>query len=613
MRTILRLFAAATLLIMSTALVLARGHEDVLASAKLATGGDAWDQISALRYTFRLRQMGLEGSGETLIDVINGRSITHFRLGLLKGADGFDGRSAWTQDDAGLVTRSEGTDLRARAFSARYRNALAYWYPARGRAELSEHMQLFRIRIKEIVTVSPVGGLPFDMWFDAQTKELERVVEDGASETQTTMYDDYRAVGGVMIAHRVRSSNAAADFGAERLITNVEINPHLRDADFAIPAPAPPDFAFARGLSQTTLPFRFLNNHIYVDARLNGRTLSLLVDTGAANLITPTTARALGLVPVGEARMNGTGDGSEDAAFTRLATLVLGDVNLRNQLFAVVPLEKLGEIEGVPFAGILGYELFKRFVVRIDYAAHTITLADPRAWVSDGRGVAVAIVFNGSVPEVDGSIEGIAGTFDIDTGSRVSLGLNSPFVQRHALRAAFKPTIEAVTGWGLGGATRGTVARARRLSLGPLSIDNVIVDMSLQKLGALSHAAPAGNVGSGVLKRFTVTFDYAGQRIFFEPNAGNALGDAYDRSGLWINAAPGGYRIDSVVAGSPAAQVGLKVGDIILAINGKPASSLALADFRDLLRDSMPGTIVRMTVRSETRVSEVAIQLRDQI
>ena len=99
----------------------ARDEDDVLSGAKLAAGGDAWDQVNAIRFSFQLRQSGLEGSGETLIDVIGGRTITHFKLGPFKGADGFDGRQAWTQDDAGLVTIAEGSDLRAQAASARYR------------------------------------------------------------------------------------------------------------------------------------------------------------------------------------------------------------------------------------------------------------------------------------------------------------------------------------------------------------------------------------------------------------------------------------------------------------------------------------------------------------
>jgi C-terminal processing protease CtpA/Prc len=37
----------------------------------------------------------------------------------------------------------------------------------------------------------------------------------------------------------------------------------------------------------------------------------------------------------------------------------------------------------------------------------------------------------------------------------------------------------------------------------------------------------------------------------------------FDRSGLWINADDGGYRVTSVVAGSPAAEGGVATGDQI--------------------------------------------------
>ena len=267
---------------------------------------------------------------------------------------------------------------------------------------------------------------------------------------------------------------------------------------------------------------------------------------------------------VGNAEVKGAGEFTERAAFTRIASVGLGDVRLRDQLFAVVPLEKLGEVEGVPFHGILGYELFKRFVVRIDYAGRTMTLYDVTAWRAEGAGVAVPFVFNGTVPEVEGEIGGVAATFDVDTGSRASVGLNSPFVQKHALRARFKPSIDAVTGWALGGPTRGTVARVNRVRLGSVSVPDVIVDMSLQRLGALTNTAPAGSIGSGLLQRFVATFDYSRQRIYLLAAPGARVRDAYDRSGLWINQGAGGFRVDAVVEGSPAARVGLRDGDIIV-------------------------------------------------
>lgn len=52
------------------------------------------------------------------------------------------------------------------------------------------------------------------------------------------------------------------------------------------------DFAIAGGKTSTTVPFELINNHIYVDAQIDGRPLKLLFDSGGANVVTRTTAEA---------------------------------------------------------------------------------------------------------------------------------------------------------------------------------------------------------------------------------------------------------------------------------------------------------------------------------
>ncbi|MEQ1868248.1 MAG: PDZ domain-containing protein, partial [Micropepsaceae bacterium] len=215
------------------------------------------------------------------------------------------------------------------------------------------------------------------------------------------------------------------------------------------------------------------------------------------------------------------------------------------------------------------------------------------------------------VPEIEGAIDGIEAAFDIDTGSRMSVGLYGPFVLRHGLRGRFTPSIETVTGWGLGGPSRGTVARVRRVRLGTIAINDVVVDMSRQTQGVLSHTAPSGSIGSGLLKRFRVTFDYPHQRIYLAPAARTHERDAYDRSGLWINQARGGFQVVDVVERSPAALAGLREGDTITAVDGAAASSMSLGIVRDRLRDGAPGTEVRLTMQREKRTQVVALRLRD--
>ncbi len=608
----MRAWFSLLLIVFALAPAAARNVELVRAQTRLAAGGTALEQLKAIRITYRLRQAGLTGTGTSLTDVVSGKTVTRQRLGPLSRADGFDGANYWEQDWADIVTIPKGGLRPAQSVSAHFRDALAFWYPERaGPAQVTFRFQLFRQRVKEVFVIAPKGGLPFEIWFDAQTKLLDRVVEDDANETRTTIYEDYRPVAGLMIAHRIRSSNAAASFGSERIVTKVELSPHLTGAEFDVPPAPTPDYTFQRPSPVTTVPFRLINNHIYVDVSLNGRVFSLLVDTGASNVITPLVARKLKLAASGDATFKGAGELSAQAQFTMVKAVAIGDVRLRNQSFAVVGLERLGEVEGVPFHGILGCELFKRFVVRIDYATSKMTLIRPEGWRTGGSGVAVPFVFNGTVPEVQGEIGGIPATFDIDTGSRASIGLNSPFVQLHALRARFRPGVEAVTGWGLGGPTRGTVARVGKFRVGSISVNDVIVDMSRQQYGVLAHTSPSGSIGGGLLSRFVTTFDYARQNVYFLAHAGSSDREDFDRSGMWINQAAAGFRIEDIVIASPAAAAGLRIGDLILRVDGKRALSFNLHEMRMRLRDPAPGKSIKLTVQTGSYTRDLVLQLKN--
>ncbi len=105
-------------------------------------------------------------------------------------------------------------------------------------------------------------------------------------------------------------------------------------------------------------------------------------------------------------------------------------------------------------------------------------------------------------------------------------------------------------------------------------------------------------MGAGVLKRFNIIFDYGRQQLIFTKNANDAQPDSFDRAGMWLNLAEGGFEVMDVYAGSPAAEAGIKVGDRIVAVDSQPAANLTLPALRLRLRTDAPGTRVRLTLRS---------------
>jgi S1-C subfamily serine protease len=82
---------------------------------------------------------------------------------------------------------------------------------------------------------------------------------------------------------------------------------------------------------------------------------------------------------------------------------------------------------------------------------------------------------------------------------------------------------------------------------------------------------------------------------------------------MWINAAANGFAVENVSAGGPAEQAGVVKGDIITAINGKPARAEELSDARTLLRSLPAGTTVELQLLRGGKPQLAQVRLRDLI
>jgi hypothetical protein len=590
------------------------GPAEILTRGKEAAGGTSWDRVRAIRTEAKLKTGGLVGPVQLLEDLQTGRHVNSYQLGPMSGQGGFDGRSSWSRDQAGSVRISEARAAQERVANEAYRVARAYWFPERWAAEV----QLARTessgdRRFHVLKIVPEGGRLFELWMDADTMLVDRTVEKGGIDTTTTFFSDYRVVSGIKLPHHLRSTNGEEAYDQFTEVLAVEVNPSLAADRFEVPEDRVGDFIIAGGKSSAVLPFELLNNHIYIRAAVDDQPVRILVDTGGVNLLTPSAAKELGIESAGALQGGGVGAESVDVGLAEVSKLVMGDVELGDQLFYIVPMTHLDEVEGVSFAGMVGYEVFKRFVVTIDYADRRLILHRPESFVYPGAGTEVPVVFEDHSPRAEGEIDGIPGTFGIDTGSRSSLTLLAPFVKKHGLIERYAPKVEALTGWGVGGGNRSHVTRADKLVLGKVEIPAPVLDLFTGDEGAFADEYLAGNVGGGVLKRFTVTFDYANSRMFLKKNRNFDQPDGYDRAGMWINQTGDRFEVKDVVEDGPAAQVGITIGDRILAVDGARVDDLSLSEVRERFRSSPAGTEVRLILDSQKGRSEVVLVLRDLI
>ena len=588
---------------------------NVLEANRDATAGHSWGSKEALVSEYAYAGQGLTGTVSSRADLRQGWWADSVVLGPAAIANGFDGAHAWGKDQSGTVTIQEGGDQRVLAVNEAYRRANLWWREDRGDAAIADAGEKNEGGATyNVLTVTPRGGKQFDAWFDARTHLLFRTVEQQGPQTIATTFSGYAPHDGVELPGKGLISDGDVKYDQTVTLTKASFVTALPQSEYGPPQVKIADYAIAGGARETSFPFQLINNHIYADVSVDGKgPFTFIFDTGGENVLTPRVATVLGLKSEGQMEGRGAGSGHMDMGLTKVAMLELGKASVKDQVFIVAPLDALAPAEGVDMPGMVGFQVFRRFVTRFDYGARTLTLIDPAAFDAKDAGVAVPFKFNGNTIEIQASYDGIPGNYTIDTGSRSSVTLSAPFAAAHDLyRGA--TTVDAMTGWGVGGPTRSRVLRGQTLSLGPQTVQKPVVEVSTDKLGAMADPSIAGNIGAAILKRYVVTLDYGHQTMYLKPVASPVEDlDTFDRAGLWINQASDGFTVVDVMKNAPADQAGLKSGDMIVAVDGKPASSLKLYEVRKQLRDEAPGTIVQLAVRRGGEQKNLAVTLRDLI
>jgi len=586
---------------------------DILAANHAATGGSAWNGKLTLDSEYAYSGQGLTGTTSSLVDLQRGAFVDSYDLGPTRGTSGFDGTHAWEKEQSGTVTTQEGGDVRQLAVNEVYRDQNVWWRPDHGGAQItSKGQKVDGGKTYDVLTVIPKGGNSFDAWFDSHTHLLARTVEMQVTQLITTFYSDYADTDGVPLAHKLVVDDGSGTANRQTMtLTSARFLPARDVSSYAKPEVDLHDYAIAGGATETTVPFQLINNHIYAKVSINGsKPLNFIFDTGGHDILTPPTAKMLGIKPIGSQTASGAGDSVSQSGVATVESIKVGAATLTHQGVGVLQFSNAAE--GIDEQGMIGYEFFARFITRFDYGKHLITFIDKKHFDPKDAGTPVRFRFYHQFPEALGSYDGIPGRFGIDTGARTALSLTRPFAEKNQLRDHEKNGIEALTGWGVGGPTRGFVFRGKDLQLDGLTIASPLTEFSIDKGGAGGVDAFPNNVGGGVLKRFVVTFDYDHQLMYLKPIQGKVDDlDTFDRSGIWINGVDQGFKIVDVGKGTPADVAGLRAGDIITAVDGKPVSAIHLYDLRKRLRNDAAGTTLTMTVTRGGASRTVKLTLRD--
>jgi hypothetical protein len=422
-------------------------------------------------------------------------------------------------------------------------------------------------------------------------------------------------------------------------------------------------FQLPPSVKKDKIPFELVNNLVVIPVTINGSKLSFLLDTG----VNSTLLFALGqqdsvqLNNAKPVKIRGLGAGGAiDALVSDNNTITIGRAtNTDHKIFVVLDKKlNFSTRMGVPIHGIIGYDLFKDFIIKTDYSSKRVTLY-PHAYYKKRKCrkcVDYKLTFNGNKPYIDIEVAQrdtmVEVTLLIDSGSSDAMWL---FDEEKFITESPKNYFSDFLGLGLSGNIFGKRSKLELVKLKNYELHNAT--------GAFPDSSSLGNIkffegrdgslGGEILKRFTVTMDYRSEKMTLRKNSYFNDPFHYDMSGLTIehdglipvkdvatverhilgkSSEGGNYsKITEVLVNpgfqfylaprfvvaelrpeSPAAKAGIKKGDEVISVNGKPAYKYKLYELIELF-SSKPGRKIVMLVERNGYTAKIKFMLKEMI
>lgn len=373
-----------------------------------------------------------------------------------------------------------------------------------------------------------------------------------------------------------------------------------------------------------TIPFRLVRNLMVIKLSINNKgPFNFILDTGVGLMIItdPKLVDSIAVINKRTLKIPGLGEGADAEAYVTSALninipgLVSYDVAaaiLKKDLFS------LSGYAGMPIHGLLGYEFFNNLAVKISFQDSTITVTRPKDLKVFRKGTQIPITVEDRKPYVIGKAI-LQGGQEVKTKLIIDLGAGHPIslekiISTYGLPQKFISS--ANLGIGLNGPINGYIARLDALEIGKFKIKGLIASLPDEGNNQNYLSVPRdGNLGIGILKRFSVIFDYTGNSMYLKPGSNFKDPFEHDMSGLEYYAA--GNNLDRIIInrvepGSAGDEIGLEKDDEIVSINFKPVSKMTLEEIDEIFRSKNDRSLL-LDVYHDKKLDKVVLTLKRRI
>lgn len=387
------------------------------------------------------------------------------------------------------------------------------------------------------------------------------------------------------------------------------------------------NYRITTGNSYAVIPFELHNDFIVVPVKLGGMLpLHFILDTGASNtivihkemtdLIGASYQRELFIQGVDRSRLvkvlltNGVKIELQDVIANNQHLLVLDDNNIEFEKYS-----------GARIDGILGMDIFKRFIVKIDYEMKLIFLFERKSHqYNTSKYTPIPFVHKNSKMYLNSTTDisktgNIPVKWLIDSGAAMTVLFQCPESDSTVLPTHLIP---GNIGKGLGGFIKGYLGNVNQVNFGEFEFKNVIGNFQTiadTLYSPENDSIIEGILGNKILKKFHLIFDYQNKFVYARPNRNFSSKIREDLSGLGIIAS--GYNlnqfsIEEVYDNSPAALAGLKSGDQIKKINRRNAVLLTLESVEKRL-SSQEGKKIKIVIKRGEEKMKFEFYLKDYL
>lgn len=404
-----------------------------------------------------------------------------------------------------------------------------------------------------------------------------------------------------------------------------------------------------------TLKFKSVNNLIIVSGILNGKFINFLLDTGVnktkifGNVKDSTFLKSAQFIS-----LRSIGSSEPVKAYKTIDnTIDLGPVSGNNfEVYYITdPRFDLSSKLGVNVQGIIGYDFFKNFIVRVNYSRKNLRIYQHDKFNRKLRRFdKIDFRFIRRKPHIKLPVEFLDGTknelvFLLDTGSSDAF-----WIFENEEITIPENSFTDYVGYGLELAVEGERSKAKSVHIGKFKLKEpqvAYLDSLSAKLFTLDRFKN-GILGGEILRRFVWFFDYKNYHIYLKPGPYFNDNSNYDRSGLVLtyvgeeinkikipilvkvnedaNYNSGSsaenfeirmevskiLNVSQIRPNSPASIIDIQIGDRILKLNGKDVNRMSLEEINKLL-SSEEGKLIKIKLKRGNAVLTRKIYLSSQL